>query len=276
MPAGRITRRELGALVGGIAAAGVARAVEQLIYLSHIKLRVSDLDRSVAFYYSLFGGLTLEMKGGSHFTPPDMRAVVMKFAPGVTYMILSAPDAKMPVGLEHIALDTAGLPMATRYHMPQPFYAEPYIRDPDGTWIEFSDSAGGDWSTVPNAARLPLPGNPRIQPPVFDSVAIRRIAIKVSDLERAAEFYRHFGSEIGSTDSKTKSFDFRGTTLELLASREAPGLAGFSVGVRSFEFRSVQRTLRKMGIKAHGNRESIVFHDHDGNAVKVFSMDVSI
>ena len=207
----RITRRQLGGLIAGFAAVNPARAVEQPLALSHFKLRVSDLDRSVGFYYSLFGGLTLEIRSGSHFAPPDVRAVGMNIASGVTFIILSAPDPKTPVGLEHIALDTAGVQMLTRYHMPWAFPNEPYIRDPDGTWVEFS-AATGDWNTAPQATKPRLPGNPAIKPPLFESVAIQRVAIKVLDLTRAAEFYRHFGAEMGWSDSKNaKAFDFRGT-----------------------------------------------------------------
>jgi catechol 2,3-dioxygenase-like lactoylglutathione lyase family enzyme len=273
MPGKRITRRQLGGLIAGFAAANRARAVEQPVALSHFKLRVSDLDRSVGYYYSLFGGLTLEMLGGSHFTPPDMRAVNMKIAPGVTYMILSPPDPKTPAGLEHISLDAVGTEMVTRYHMPWAFPNEPYIRDPEGTWVEFSASAG-DWSTVVTATRPRLPGNPAIKPPVFESVAIQRVAIKVLDLTRAAEFYRHFGAEMGSAASKnTRAFDFRGTKLELVASREAPGLDSFTVGVRNFETASASRALHRLGIKASRKQhERIGFHDPDGNPVEVVSV----
>ncbi len=64
MPGKRITRRQFGILTAGFALANRARAVEQPLALSHFKLRVSDLDRSVGFYYTLFGGLTLEIQGG--------------------------------------------------------------------------------------------------------------------------------------------------------------------------------------------------------------------
>jgi len=267
----RITRRQFVGSIAGLGVANRARAVGQPVALSHFKLRVSDLDRSVGLYYSLFGGLTLEIQGGSHFAPPDMRAVGMKIAPGVTYMILSPPDTKVPAGMEHIALDTAGIQMLTRYRMPWAFPNEPCIRDPDGRWVEFS-SAGVDWNTVPQATSPRLPGNPAIKAPVFESVAIQRVAIKVLHLTRAAEFYGHFGAETGPAGSKnTRAFDFRGTTLELVASREAPGLDSFAVGVRDFEPASARRALHKLGIRSSHGREwgRLSFRDPDGNRVEV-------
>jgi catechol 2,3-dioxygenase-like lactoylglutathione lyase family enzyme len=272
MPGQPITRRQFGGLFAAFAAADTLRAVERPLELSHFKLRVADLDRSLGFYYRLFGGLTMEIAGGSHFAPPDMRAVVLKIAPGVIYMILSAPDPKTPVGLEHIALDTRGVDLLRRYHMAPAFPNEPYIRDPDGNWVEFSAAAGGDWSGVPRAIRPQLPGNPAIKPPVFQTGAIERVAIKVLDLTRAAEFYRHFGAEMGLADSgNAKSFDFGGTTLELVASRQAPGLAGFTVTVRNFEPSSARRALHKAGIKTTRIHDRIAFHDPDGNQVELAS-----
>ncbi len=201
-----------------------------------------------------------------------MKAMVMNIAPGTTYMILSPPDARVPAGLEHIALDSAGVEMVTRYHIPWAFPNEPYLRDPDGNWVEFSASIT-DRSAVPGVTKPQLPGNPAIKLPVFESVAIQRIAIKVSDLARAVEFYRHFGAEKGAAGSKnTRSLDFRGTTLELVASRDAPGLESFTVGVRNFKPAAARKALHQLGVKASWKHQGGVgFHDPDGNRVEVVS-----
>ena len=65
-----------------------------------------------------------------------MRAVLMKLGSGKTYMILSPPDSKVPVGLEHVCMDHAGMAVVTGNRIPLAFPPEPYVRDPDGNLVE--------------------------------------------------------------------------------------------------------------------------------------------
>ena len=107
MPSKGITRRQVARLFAAIGAMSQAHGTDPVLTLDHFKLRVSDLDRSVVFYYSLFGGPLAEIRGGSYLSPPDMRAILLKVGTGKTYMILSPPDPEVPVGLEHVAMDAA-------------------------------------------------------------------------------------------------------------------------------------------------------------------------
>ena len=134
-----ITRRQMAVLLAGLGTSLRVKGADIPIGLNHIKLRVADLDRSLAFYYRLFGGPAAEVHGGSYLTPPDMRAVFLKIGSGKTYLVLSPPDARVRVGLEHVAMDRAGLLVADEHWIPHAFPLDAgYVRDPDANRVEIS------------------------------------------------------------------------------------------------------------------------------------------
>ena len=272
MPVEGITRRQLAGTLAVYGISSRARADVLQLELDHFKLRVADLDRSVVFYYSLFGGPMTELQGGSYLTPPDMRAMFIKIGPGKTYMILSPPDPKVPVGLEHVSLDLAGMRIVARNSIPLAFPDEPYIRDPDGNMIEFVNP--GYWNTPYRKPMPRLPPDVANRQPVFEPLAIQRVALKVSDLQRAANFYKLFADELsGAAQKDGRSFAFRGAFLDLVAASSAPGFEGFTVAVRDFDPASVRLALGKLGIKAidEHQRGHLSLRDPDGNRVDVAS-----
>jgi len=267
-PARAITRRQLAGLLAAFGVASRLRGAAPALGLNHFKLRVSDLDRSVAFYYSLFGGPLAEVRGGSYLTPPGMRAIFLKLGSGKTYLVLSPPDSQVPVGLEHVALDRAGMAVVTENRIPLAFPPEPYVRDPDGNLLEFITS--GYWTSAVPKQSPQLPPGVVNRKPVFEPLTIQRIALRVSGLRRAADFYKLFGAERGAEASKGRgAFDFQGTILELVSSRSAPGLDGFAVAVRNFDPASARRALGALGMKTWKQRGQVVLRDPDGNRVEV-------
>jgi len=265
-----MTRRQLVRLLAAFGAASETHGAGPAISLNHFKLRVSDLDKSVGFYYSLFGDPMAEITGGSYQTPPDMRAVFLKIGSGKTYLILSPPDPKVPVGLDHVAMDDEGMAVVRQNHIPLAFPNAPYVRDPDGNVIEFVTS--GYWESSLPKLSPQLPQDVTNRQPVFAPVTIQRVALKVSDLRRSTDFYRLFGAEAGGATSKDRrSFDFKGTVLELISGGSVHGLDSFTVAVRNFDAASARRAFRSLGIKTanwkqHGR---VSFLDPDGNRVEV-------
>ena len=187
-------------------------------------------------------------------------------------MILSPPDPKVPVGLEHVSMELYGMRIVSRNSIPLAFPDEPYVRDPDGNMIEFVNP--GYWNTPYRKPMPQLPPDVANRQPVFEPLAIQRVALKVSDLQRAANFYKLFADEVnGATQKDRRSFAFRGAVLDLVASSATPGLESFTVGVRDFDPTSVRLALGKLGIKAiDGNqRGHLSLRDPDGNRVDVAS-----
>lgn len=271
MPRGEMTRRQFaGFMVGFAFAATQARGATGALGLDHFKLRVSDLDKSVAFYQNLFGGRTVEIQGGSHLTPPGMRAIFLEIGSGETAMVFSPADSKVPVGLEHVSLGSFGMAVAARNNLPLAFPQEPYVFDPSGNLVEFADK--GLWETPgPYMKKWQLQPGVVNQHRAFEPLAIRRVSIRVSDMDRAADFYKIFGAEVpGSASLVRREFDFRGTALELV-SAGSPGLDGFSIAVRNFNRAAVRPSLRKLGIDAinHEANKSVAFRDPDGNRVEL-------
>ncbi|HLK62084.1 MAG TPA: VOC family protein [Bryobacteraceae bacterium] len=259
------TRREILGLLAAFGAASRPLAAEQSFTLDHFKLRVADLDRSVAFYFRLFGGPLAEIRGGSVPSPPDLRAVFFKIGSGKPYMILSPPDPKVPVGLEHVAVDAAAMTVVKEHRLPLAFPPDSYVRDPDGNLLEFVGP--GYWS-YPNVVRQAphLPDNLTGRQPIFEPLAIQRVALRVSDRRRAAGFYSLFGIP----DARNRSFDFRGTALDLVPSRQAQGLAAFTVVVRNFDVASARQSLRELGITPERIQRGLIrLRDPDGNLVEV-------
>ncbi|HTS27139.1 MAG TPA: VOC family protein [Bryobacteraceae bacterium] len=266
-----ITRRQILGLLAGSGAARGLRGAELSFALDHFKLRVANLDKSVAFYYSLFGGPLSEVQGGSFPSPPDLKAIFFKIGSGKTYLILSPPDPKVPVGLEHVAIDAAAMAIVKEHGLPLAFPDQSYVRDPDGNLLELVGT--GYWNQPERVGRSPqLPQELSSRTPVFEPLEIQRVILRVSDLDRAAGFYRLFASEIGGSVARgLRNFDLQGTTLELVTA-PSPGLFGFTVSVRKFEEARVRRALKALSIAfLPSSRGTLAFYDPDGTLVGVDS-----
>lgn len=171
-------------------------------------------------------------------------------------------------GLEHVALNRGGMAVVTENRIPLAFPPEPYVRDPDGNLLEFITS--GYWASALSKQSPPLPPDVVNRQPAFEPLTIRRVALRVSDLRRAADFYRLFGAELSGAASKGRtSFDFEGTVLELVSARSVPGLDSFAVAVRNFDAASASQARRALGIKTWKQRGHVGFRDPDGNWVEV-------
>ncbi len=247
--------------------AEAARSADIPVGLNHIKLRVKDLDVSVAFYYRLFGGPMAETTGGSYLTPPDLRTVFARIGSGKTYLVLSPPDATVPAGLEHIAMDRPGLLVADAHWIPHAFPLDPgYVRDPDGHLVEFVTS--GFWQSAGARQSPTLPASVTAERPVFEPVTIRRIELRSANVTRSVEFYRLF--TMGPADPLPhggRRFDFEGTALDVLPGRQR-GLGGFAVTVRRYDEAETRRRLHHLGIPAE-RQNVLTVRDPDGNRIEI-------
>jgi catechol 2,3-dioxygenase-like lactoylglutathione lyase family enzyme len=116
--------------------------------------------------------------------------------------------------------------------------------------------------------------NPTNRQPTFEARAIQRIALRVSDLRQATDFYKIFGTEVNGASSKDrKTFDIGDTVLELIPAALAFGLDSFTIAVRNFDPISARRVLRARGIHTddRNQRGHVYFRDPDGNWVGLTS-----
>lgn len=140
---GRLSRREVVALIGAIAAApssaSAQPAVLQAATLNHASLIVSDLDRSVAFYRSAFDlPVKSTQQGGVNLAVGDAFLGIYQAGPNATPHInhicfgLRDFDPARTVA----ALEARGLPAESRE---RDGVTQVYTADPDNLRIQLQD-----------------------------------------------------------------------------------------------------------------------------------------
>lgn len=140
---GRMSRRELVALLGALAAAPLPAAAQPAILaaatLNHASLIVSDLERSVAFYRQAFGlDIKSTQQGGVNLAVGDAFLGIYQGGPSATPHInhicfgLRSFDPAATVA----ALEAAGLPAESRE---RDGVTQVYTADPDNLRIQLQD-----------------------------------------------------------------------------------------------------------------------------------------
>jgi catechol 2,3-dioxygenase-like lactoylglutathione lyase family enzyme len=256
-----LTRREMAKLFAGIAASRILRAEEPRLSVSgldHLKVRVASAGAAAMFYYHLFGGDIIFVRNSTHPDSPLVDEFFLKIGqPAYPYLMLSQLGGGVLPGLDHLSL----LAEANGRD----------VTDPDGAMIELM--ARPTWGLAVPAIRLPLPSNLRGLQPAFEPVALRRISLRTTDVDRSVRFYSEvLGLQNGQPAAAgRRAFTCGAVVLELgpLAGAQTPGLDRLGVGVRNASPQQARRILQQRGIQPYGSRSEVLFRDPDGNEVEL-------
>jgi catechol 2,3-dioxygenase-like lactoylglutathione lyase family enzyme len=269
MSLNRITRRDALFVLGAVAAPPLARAQSGLLRatrVDHVSLAVGDIDKALVFYRRLFGNEVLK----------DSKTPRRFLRLGPCYMAIApapAGEAKridhVGIGIENLnlpalksALEKAGMKVRDAAD-------SLFIADPDGTSLQMS--ADQSWKQLKNAA----PETGRKQDALFVSRGMHHLAIQVTDMPRAIEFYRKlFGDPTpGLGDPPQPTFQAGETRILLYnpAPNKPAKIDHFSVLVDNFDATVAVGVVKALGATAELSRQGTLneFFDPDGIRLQV-------
>ena len=259
----RISRRE-ALLALGAAAVVPARGEGGLIRatrVDHVSLAVGDIGKAMRFYRRLFGNEVLkDNKSDRRFLRlgPCYLAIAPA-GPGEAKRIDHAG-----IGIENFnaaslksTLEKAGLKVRTSNDTL-------YLADPDGTSIQLI--ADQSWKLTRNAAPEAGPK----QEALWQARGMHHLAIQVSDMARATEFYRKlFGEPTPGLGNPPQPAFQAGETRILLynpAPDKPPKIDHFSALVDNFNAQAALGVVKGLGANAALSRQGTLneFFDPDG------------
>jgi hypothetical protein len=241
--------------------------------VDHIKVRVANAGASAMFYYGLFGGDIVPVRNSTFPNSSPVDEVFLKIgAHPFPYLMLSGIREGESPALDHLSV-LAGNSVAARAVLARngiPLI-DPgqglWFRDTDGTLIELM--AAPTWGLQAQSIRLPVPSNLPSLRPAFETAALTRIHLRVSDIGRAISFY----SQLFGRDEATgeRQFACGPTVLQLNPSAEAkvPGLDRLVISIRDFRPGQERRILEQRGIKSIGSQHNVLLRDPDGNELEL-------
>jgi catechol 2,3-dioxygenase-like lactoylglutathione lyase family enzyme len=265
----RITRREALLMLGAAAAAPQAHAEAGLLRatrVDHVALAVADIDKAMLFYRRLFGNEVLK----------DSRTPRRYLRLGPCYMAIApaaAGEAKridhVGIGIENFnapslqsALEKAGLKVRESN-------VGLFVTDPDGTSVQLW--ADQSWKQLSNVAPEAGPK----QEALFQSRGMHHLAIQVSDMARATEFYRKLFGEPAAGQGNPPQPAFQAGETRVLLYNPAPAkpakIDHFSVLVDNFDAPAATKVVQALGAKAELSRQGTLneFFDPDGIRLQV-------
>jgi catechol 2,3-dioxygenase-like lactoylglutathione lyase family enzyme len=268
MSPNRITRRD-ALFVLGAAAVPQARSEPGLLRatrVDHVALTVGDIDKAMMFYRRLFGNEVLK----------DSRTPRRYLRLGPCYMAIApaaAGEAKridhVGIGIENFnassmksSLEKAGLKVRESN-------VGLFVTDPDGTSVQIW--ADQSWKQLSNTAPEPGPK----QEALFHPLGMHHLAIQVSDMARATEFYRKLFGEPAAGQGNPPQPTFQAGETRVLLYNPAPGkpakIDHFSVLVDHFDAAAAVKVVQALGAKAELSRQGTLneFFDPDGIRLQV-------
>ena len=268
MSVNRISRRD-SLFVGAAAALTYARAQAALVRatrVDHVALAVGDIDKAMMFYRRLFGNEVL--KDGQ--TPRRYLRL------GPCYMAI-APAASGEAGhIDHLGIgieDFNAPSLKTELERAGLKVRESnvglFVADPDGTSVQLW--AAESWKQLSNAAPEAGPK----QQALFHPRGMHHVAIQVTDMPKAAEFYRKlFGEPVEMQGNPPHPIFQAGETRVVLynpAPAKPAKIDHFSVLVDHFDARSAVRVVQELGANAQLSRDGTLneFFDPDGIRLQV-------
>jgi catechol 2,3-dioxygenase-like lactoylglutathione lyase family enzyme len=268
----RLTRRGLLASLAVSAAHGQSPAFRAL-GIDHVALAAADPARSVAFYQRVFGTET--------FVSPTQKDRFFVRLGKLPYIAI-APPAKTKAGtVDHLCLaaaepkaelrarlDAAGIVAAEG----NADLSDLFATDPDGIRIQILQP--GDLNPKTDMGRnLKAPG-PDAGTPIFRPNAIDHLSVTVSNLDRAAAYYRQLlGREARRIDAARIAFPVGKGSLVVrgAAAGQAIGIDHFCVTVAAYDEAAVGASLRTLRseLKRWNQTDPPYFTDPDGIQVQV-------
>jgi catechol 2,3-dioxygenase-like lactoylglutathione lyase family enzyme len=144
-----------------------------------------------------------------------------------------------------------------------------FVADPDGTSVQLW--ADQSWNELSNAA----PDAGPKQKPLFHARGMHHIAIQVTDMQKATEFYRKlFGEPVEMQGNPPRPIFMAGETRVVLyhpAPAKPAKIDHFSVLVDNFDAPSAVKILKELGANAELSRDGTLneFFDPDGIRLQV-------
>lgn len=265
-----VTRREMLVLLGA-AAASRARADEQLLHpvrIDHASLAVKDVDQAMVFYRTLFGNEVMK----------DNKTARRFMRIGPCYLSIAPAAAGQAIRIDHVCAGVADVQMVAGLRSAAESGGIPVkgsdrdftISDPDGTNIQVSPINA--WPKMPNATPEAGGGGE----PMFRAKGMAHLAIRVSDVEKSAAFYRKvFGPEVRHQGNPPQPWFQAGETTVGLYYPTAgkPDVDHFCVLVEPFDAAAAVKKLKELGAKAELSRNGSLpeFYDPQGIRLQVMT-----
>jgi catechol 2,3-dioxygenase-like lactoylglutathione lyase family enzyme len=227
------------------AAAGLFQGVE----ITHVSLRVTDVQRSGEFYRDILGLPILR---------PELLGV------GDDYLALAA---KSTAGMDHFGISIEGYSREAVAEKLRGAKVDSqvegdavYVKDPDGIRVRLCEPGHFAGGLEP---REPVEGS------VFAAVEFNHMALSVSDVGRSREFYQMLlGLPVTSQGARNTFLGMGKNFLALFQSSPA-GLNHYCYSIRDYEVGRVVETLEKKGFRPRRTANRVYFPDPDGLTVQL-------
>jgi len=262
-----LNRRELIGLLGATAIPAVYGADAPLVrvkLIEHVALTVSNIDKAMIFYRSLFGNdVVKDNKSSTRFLRMGPCYLeISQAANGEASRItrFGASVEKFQAASLKSSLITGGIPVkesATGL----------IVTDPDGAIFEFGPM--DSWKLLRDITPEPGPGAP-----LFQSRGMQHVAILSADMKKSTGFYRRlFGTEYAMQGNPPgPRFQAGDTRVGLyVPPANKTGLDHYSVLVDKYDIPKVLGELKSLGAKAALNKDGGLpeFYDPDGIRMQV-------
>lgn len=266
-----LTRREALAALAATTAAPAAWAQSSQLPLEtsgleHVGFSVPDPQKSAAFYGRIFDPQIFQ-----EMSPPLRYYCRL----GIGYVAFGG-NATGPARMDHFCatveayrledmraeLEPQGINLrgAAGYNS---------VTDPDGIRMQFMATPGGLLPTIIPSTRVTQ------DDAICEAVGLDHVVLRVSDLEKSADFYRTFFGGEAARDRNPERIWFTAARtrlgLEQVAGGETPSVHRFGIRVAGFDRQAVEGKLRAIGVAVlPATGENLLrFRDADGFAVEL-------
>ena len=257
-----LPRREFlafgAALFTPLAAAPSDSAAFRGVGLDHVVLRVTDPDRSVEFYRKYLGSPEIrldEAEGRFLRLGKEFLALIPADQPGLDHFAVAIADYDPAA----VAARSKEMGLTTRREG-----SRVVVEAPEGFAVEITPPE-------PSAAAAVVEEAP--EKSVFRGVGVNHIAVRVSDLEPSADFYRRvFGTPVVQ-ESQTSRFMGLDHNFVSLFLGEEPKLDHFCFEIEGYVPDEVVAKLESEGVKPRRTQGRVYFPDPDGLEVQLSAAD---
>jgi catechol 2,3-dioxygenase-like lactoylglutathione lyase family enzyme len=263
--------RMLGLAGWAARALPAANEAPRFTAIDHVEFNVSDVEKSAAFYTSLFGNTVLKnnrttrryLKLGPAFIAMDRGQEIH-----VDHFCAGIPD--FHIADLHRYLDKIGLA-----YKDYPSGRDLYVTDPDGTRVQLGSE--NSWEQLLKGTASPE--SVAVSEPIFRPTGIDHILLNVSDPEKSAAFFEKiFGPPMPSNAQRNNNrtwFQVGKSRVGLLEtpSGQRAGVNHYCVAAGPFDYDSAAKKLAEAGAKIESAevRDAPEFRDPDGYLVQVMT-----
>jgi glyoxylase I family protein len=262
---GYFNRRETLTMLGAFAvksAIGAPDSPLRFSGLDHVAIAASDTEKSVAFYSRIFG----------HDVLKDRKSARRYFSIGAGYIAIAPPaQGQAARRVDHLCAGIVGFSQAgTKTYLDDRGISSRetnvgrYVTDPDGIQVQLWTE--NSWKELSNAS----PEAAAVEGSVFRPLGLDHILLRVSDMEKSAEFYQKvFGAAPQRSASPARIwFQIGSGRLGLSPVGAGPGVDHFCLAVARYDHGPAEKMLQDRGATVESG-EAGMFRDPDGIRVQV-------